>query len=69
MVELDDALLGIIEDLIETVELRDSADGDVPRWETEARIRRLESQLREHYRVADRRPAPATLDTALAGVF
>jgi hypothetical protein len=68
MRDVDEGLLTIIEELVATLELRDAADPDVPRWEAEARVRRLEQQLVERFAMLDH-PLPATAEIALAGVF
>lgn len=69
MIDVDDRLLGIIEDLVDTLELREASEPDVPRWEADARIRRLEGELVRRYRIVKRPPLARTADIAMAGVF
>jgi len=69
MREFDEGLLTIIEDLIETIELREASAPDTPSWEANARIRRLEAELVERYHVVDSPSADAAPEPALAGVF
>jgi hypothetical protein len=69
MTELDPRLLDIIEDLIDTIELRDAGEPDT-RWEADARIRRLEHELVERFRVVDRESVlVGAPEPALSGVF
>jgi hypothetical protein len=72
MADFDDALVRILEDLIDAIDLRDASDGDVPRWEADARIRRLEADLVDRFRVLHG-PRLATIaaesaDVGLVGV-
>jgi hypothetical protein len=70
MADVDGALVGIIEDLIEALELRDAADPDVPRWEADRRVRALEEQLVVRYRRVERADVSSGVaEPTLAGVF
>jgi hypothetical protein len=76
MADVDEALLTLLEDLVTTLELRDASDPDVPRWEADRRIRRLEDELVLRFRdvehgapvAAPGAPVVAP-EAALAGVF
>ncbi|HEY3524262.1 MAG TPA: hypothetical protein VGK63_11220 [Candidatus Limnocylindrales bacterium] len=68
MSDVDEALLTILEDLVATIELRDAADPDVPRWEAEARVRRLEGELVNRFKRAES-PVGHAPEVVLAGVF
>jgi hypothetical protein len=42
---MDQALLRLMEELLELMDVRDSADPDAPAWEASIRIRQLEVEL------------------------
>ena len=39
------SLLGLMEELLQSIEQRDAGDADAPAWEASARIKRLEEEL------------------------
>jgi hypothetical protein len=42
---MDNALLRLMEELLESMDVRDSGDPDTPAWEASMRIRQLEEEL------------------------
>ena len=42
---MDQALLRLMEELLEVMDVRDSGDPDTPAWEASMRIRQLEAEL------------------------
>ena len=42
---MDPTLLRLMEELVESIDLRESADPDGPAWEATIRIRQLEAEL------------------------
>lgn len=42
---MDDSLLRLMEELVETIELREAGDPDTPAWEAASRVQRLEQEL------------------------
>ena len=42
---MDQALLRLMEELLESMDVRDSGDPDTPVWEASLRIRQLEDEL------------------------
>jgi hypothetical protein len=42
---MDNALLRLMEELLESMDVRDSGDPDTPAWEVSKRIRQLEDEL------------------------
>ncbi|HEU4672427.1 MAG TPA: hypothetical protein VFS32_05955 [Candidatus Limnocylindrales bacterium] len=70
MADVDEDLITLLEDLVATLELREAADPDVPRWEADRRIRRLEDELVVQFRhVEHAAMSPALPESVLAGVF
>lgn len=68
---MDDALLRLMEELVESIEQRDSGDPDAPAWEAQLRIQRLEDQLARQVRTNPNRAsfAHVAADEALAGII
>ena len=68
---MEDSLLRLMEELVESIEQRDAGDPDAPAWEAQRRIQRLEEELARRVRNAPMRGslAVATPDEALAGIF
>jgi hypothetical protein len=73
MRELDDRTLAVLDELIAALELRDAGDPDVPSWEADARIRRLEAELVGRFRLIERPPRSGSStpgrEPALLGVL
>jgi hypothetical protein len=67
---MDDALLRLMEELVDSIEQRDASDPDAPAWEAQLRIQRLEEELARRVRTTSSRRliAVATPDEALAGI-
>ena len=47
---LDESLLRLMEELVETIELREAGDPDRPAWEAASRVQRLEQELASRLR-------------------
>ncbi len=70
MTNVDEALLPLLEDLVATLELRDAADPDVPRWEADRRVRQLEDELVTRFRRVEIVVTTAkSSEESLGGVF
>lgn len=67
---MDDSLLLLMEELVESIEQRDAGDPDAPAWEAQRRIQRLEEELARRVRgSSNRRPAIVVEPgEALAGI-
>ena len=47
---MDESLLRLMEELVETIELREAGDPDRPAWEAAGRVQRLEQELASRLR-------------------
>jgi hypothetical protein len=47
---VDESLLRLMEELVETIELREAGDPDSPAWEAVGRVQRLEQELASRLR-------------------
>lgn len=47
---MDESLLRLMEELVETIELREASDPDSPGWEGASRVQRLEQELASRLR-------------------
>lgn len=66
---MDESLLLLMEELVESIEQRDAGDPDAPAWEAQRRIQRLEEELARRVRTSGRRPGIVVQpDEALAGI-
>jgi hypothetical protein len=67
---VDDSLLRLMEELVESIEQREAGDPDAPAWEAQMRIQRLEEELARRVRSAPARGpfVVASPDEALAGI-
>ena len=67
---MDDALLHLMEELVDSIEQRDTGDPDAPAWEAQLRIQRLEEELARRVRTAGSRSSTTAVeDEALAGTI
>jgi hypothetical protein len=68
---MDDALLRLMEELVDSIEQRDAGDPDAPAWEAQLRIQRLEEELARRVRTTSigRSYVASTPDEALAGII
>jgi hypothetical protein len=68
---MDDALLRLMEELVDSIEQRNASDPDSPAWEAQLRIQRLEEELARRVRTSTGRHAfsAAAPDEALAGIL
>lgn len=51
---MEASLLRLMEELVESIELRDAGDPDAPAWEAALRIHRLEEELARRLRSPER---------------
>jgi hypothetical protein len=67
---MDDSLLRLMEELVESIEQRDAGDPDAPAWEAQRRIQRLEEELARRVRTTTARGVGVLTvgDEALAGI-
>jgi len=67
---VDESLLRLMEELVETIELREAGDPDSPAWEAATRVRRLEQELASRLRVSGLRVGTdrAMTEEALIGI-
>jgi len=47
---MDESLLQLMEELVESIELREAGDPDSPAWEAAGRVQRLEQELARRLR-------------------
>ena len=68
---MDESLLRLMEELVETIELREAGDPDSPPWEAASRVQRLEQELASRLRTGSALVAGGdarVAEEALAGV-
>jgi hypothetical protein len=68
---MDDALLRLMEELVDSIEQRDAGDPDAPAWEAQLRIQRLEEELARRVRTtySGHSYVASSPDEALAGII
>ncbi|MFL5779306.1 MAG: hypothetical protein ACJ761_10220 [Chloroflexota bacterium] len=49
---VNDPLFDLVADLVDALQQRDASEPDAPRWEAEARIRRLELSIAREFQMA-----------------
>lgn len=60
------SLLGLMEELLQSIEQRDAGDPDAPAWEASARIERLEEELARRLTAAEAERGAAAVASAEA---